>query len=362
MANQFVALYEETTRGTKGATPLFLPVMNSLLPTYSPTDEPRKEFRGSDTALGDLSAVRRSEQWTYSLECAWYPGAETGLLFKHLLGSVTARSVVAASTAYEGIQYPVAMAYGTGANLGDKAIGLEVNYDDGNGTTKSRYYGGGRVKTVAITGEGTDDVKLVFELMGPGEYIAAESTETAGASFPTLSPFLASDLLLYAGSGVTRTGTAPDYTALEPGSMTPFRPDSLSLTITNGLDDKVIMNGVKGPSWTTRTGQVQVELSVPVDWDDPSTGFSSKDEYDKLFAGVSTNSFMIVADNGAIAGTSSVNYSATIDLPAMLNNSETPALTNEGATGTVGLTYTSLNDTTTSYPIALSTVDVAAAY
>ena len=361
MANQFVALYEETARGTKQGSALFLPIMGSLLPSFSPTDEPRKEYRGADTALGDLTSVRRESQWTYTLECAWYPGAETGLLFKHLLGKAGTRSVVDTS-AYEGILYPLSMPYGTGAELADKAIGLEVNYDDGNGATKSRYYGGGRVKSVSISGEGTDDIKLSFELSGPGEHIGAESTETAGASFPTVSPFCASDILLYVGAGTTRTGTAPDYTALAPNTMPAFRPDSLSLTITSGLDDKVVMDGIKGPNFTTRTAQFDAALDVPIDWDDPSTGFSSKDEYDKLFAGVATNNFMIVADNGELAGAATSKYTATIDLPAMINQSETPTFSTEGQTPSVGLKYKSLNSTTTEYPLAMFTVDKATAY
>lgn len=362
MAKQFVALIEETTRGTDPTGGrLFLPVMGSLLPTFSPTDEPRKEFRGADTALGDLTAVRRESQWTYTLECAWYPGAEVGLLFKHLLGKAGTRSVLE-TTAYKGILYPLSMPYGTGAELVDKAIAIEVNYDDGNGVTKSRYYGGGRVISCTITGEGTDDVKLSFELAGPGEYIAAESTETAGASFPTVSPFSSSDLLLYIGTGMTRTGTAPDYTDIVPNTMTAFRPDSLNLTITGGLEDKVVMNGVKGPSFTSRTSQFLAEIDVPIDWDDPSSGFSSKDEYDKLFAGVATNAIMIVADNGELAGDTSENYAATIDLPAMINQSETPEFSTEGQTPSVGLKFASLNSATTEYPFAMITVDQATAY
>jgi hypothetical protein len=361
MADQYIALVEETDRGTDPGTGyMFLPVMGSLQPTFNPTDESRKEFKGADTALGDSSVVRRSSQWTYSLECAWYPGAETGLLFKHLMGYAITRAV-ADTTAYEGILYPLAAPYGDGRNLEDTAIGIVCNSDE-EGTTKSRYYGGGRVKSCKISGAGTDDVKLVFELMGPGEFIGPFATATASPVFPVASPFLASDLLCYIGAGITRTGTAPNFTAILPNTMTAFRPDSIDLTITNGLDDKVIMNGILGPSKTTRTGQFAVELSAPIDYADPSSGFSSADEVNALIAGTHTNSVLIVADNGQVAGSVDATYSAVIDLPNLLANHETPTRTADGTAPSVNMKYKSLYSDTTDYPVAIFTTDKASAY
>lgn len=360
MANQFVALYEETTRGTKAGSAMFLPVMGSLLPSFSPQDTPRKEFRGASTALGDLTAVRRESVWTYTLECAYYPGAETGLLFKHLNGHAGTRATVDTS-GKQGIIYPLAMPYGTGLPLGDSAIGLEVNYDV-DGTTKSRYYGGGRVTSCTITGEGTDDMKLSFELSGAGEWIGSEGTETAGASFPTISPFTSSDILMYIGGTPTRTGTAPDYTDIVQGTSVAFRPDSLNMTITNGLEDKVVMNGVKGASFTHRSSQYNVSLDIPVDFADPATGFSSADEYSQLFSGVASNNILIVATSTELAGAATEFYSTTFDLPSMVNQSETPDFSSEGQTPSVPLKFASLNSDVTEYPFAMITVDKATAY
>ena len=359
--DQFIQIVEETTRGTDpGSGYLSLPVMSTLLPTFSPTDESRKEFRGACTGLGDTSAIRRESQWSYSLECAYYPGAETGLLFKHLLGKSVTRSVVDTS-AYEGINYPLVQPFGTGRELVDKAVGIYVVYEK-EGTSYKRYYGGGRIQSCTVAAEGTDDVKLTFEITGPGEYIGSEASNDLTFTAPTPTPFVSSDILAYIGAGITRTGTAPDYTALAPNTMNAFRPDSINITITNGLADKVVMDGVKGPNKTTREGQFAVECSFPIDLADPSSGFSSWDEYAALFAGTHTNSVLVVMDNGEAAGDTTSNYETIIDLANLLANHDTPEISAEGQQGTVSLTYTSLYSDTTEYPVAVFTTDKASAY
>ena len=361
MAAQFLALVEETTRGTDpGSGYIYLPIMGSLQPKFDATDESRKEFRGVDTALGDASVVRRSSQWTYSLECAWYPGAETGLLFKHLMGFAGTRATIDTS-GKKGILYPVAMPYGVGLSLVNKAIGFFCCYDK-DGVAKKRYYGGGRVKSCTIKIEGTDDVKLTFEIVGPGEYIGAEAANDLTATFPTVEPFVAADALVYVGAGATRTGTAPNYTELGPNTMTPFYPDSLSLTITGGLDDKIIINGVQGPSKTHRASQFLAEISAPIDLADPASGFSSADEYDAIFTGPTTQSLMIVLTSPTLVGAVLEPYSATIDLPYMLRKHSTPDRKSDGSQPTVELSYQSLVDPTIGKPLFIETVDAAAAY
>lgn len=364
MAKQFIALFEQATRGvTLGTEPkLFLPVTGNLQPKFAPTDESRKEFRGADSALGDSSVIRKDSQWTMTLECNWYPGPEVGLLFKHLLGVSGTRAEIPTTTgAFKGILYPHAMPYGDGQPLSDKALALIVNTDEG-GVTMSRIYGGARVKSCTVKAEGTDDVKLSFELAGPGEYVEAEAAETAGASFPTVAPFAASDLQCYIGTAAVRTGTAPDFTDITAGTNALFRPDSLEITITNGLEDQVVMNGVKGPSKTKRTGQFAVEVSLPIDYEDPSTGFSSADEYKRLFVGPTTQGLLLALDNGEVAGTSTENYQAVIDLPNLLFSAEAPERSAEGNSASVSLKYKSLYSSTCSYPMAVMTVDEAAAY
>jgi hypothetical protein len=358
---QFIQIEEETTRGTSvGSSLLSIPVMGTLLPAFAPTDESRKEFRGACTGLGDSSVVRRESQWTYSLECAYYPGAATGLLFKHLLGKSGARSVVD-TTGYEGINYPLVQPYGTGRELADKAIGIWVVYEK-EGTSYKSYYGGGRVTSCAVSAEGTDDVKLTFELAGPGEYIGSEAANDLTFTAPTVTPFVSSDISMYIGSGISRTGTAPDFTAIAPNTMDVFRPDNLNVTITNGLEDKVVMDGVKGPNKTSRANQFAVEAAFTIDLADPASGFSSWDEYAALFAGTHTNSVLVVMDNGELAGSATSNYETIIDLANLLANHETPEISAEGQQGTVNLTYVSLYDETAEYPVAVFTTDQESVY
>lgn len=361
MSEQYLAIIEHDARGTVtgSETKMFLPIMGSIQPTFEPTDESRKEFRGADTALGDSTVIRRESQWSFSLECAWYPGVEIGTLLKHLFGKAGTR-VVHDTSAYKGIIYPDASPYGDGAELGDKALGFYVNTDEG-GTTLSRLFYGGRIKSLSITGEGTDDIKLTFEIVGPGEYIGDEEAAIAGVSFTTVSPFCSADLLCYVGAGVSRTGTAPDYTDIGAGTMAAFRPDSISLTITNGLDDKVVMNGIKGPSQTFRSAQFMAELTAPIDYDDPASGFSSADEVKQIFAGPIQSSLLLVLDNGELAG-SAENYQAVIDLPNVLLNPGTPQRNSDGTQATVELAYSSLYDSTTKYPSSILTVDKADEY
>lgn len=362
MATQYLALVEETTRGTDpGSGYLFLPVTGTLSPKFDPKDEPRKEFRGADTALGDSSVRRVESKWTHTLECSWYPGAEVGLLFKHLLGFAGSRTVVD-TTAYKGVLYPLAMQYGTGQNLANKAIGLLVNSDE-NGTTKMQYFGGGRIKSCTITIKGTDDIKLSFEIQGAGGWVGTpDQTATAGVSFPAASPFISCDTLCYSGSGISRTGTPPALTAIAAGSMTAFTPESVTITITNGEDDRTVLNGVRGPSKTYRENQFKVETDVVIDYEDPSSGFSSADEFKRIFAGTATQALLLKLDNLEHAGSVSAHYESWLDLPNMMLTAETPERNTEGKTPSVKLKYTSLYDSTLTKPFALFTQDKATAY
>ena len=362
MGVQYLAIVEESARGTDPSSGyIFLPVMNNIQPTVEYDDQPRKEFRGADTALGDSSLVRRSGQWTMSIECAYYPGEETGLFFKHLLGKVDTRSVVDTS-AYEGIVYPLAQVYGTGAELADKAIGIIPNTDEG-GTTKHQYYGGGRVTSITIAGEGTDDVKLTIEVQGPAEHIGAvDQTATAGASFPVAAPFSTDDCLLYIGAGITRTGTAPDFTAIAPNTMPAYKPDSFNIAITNGLNDKQVMDGILGPNKTYREGQLQVTVATPIDYEDPSSGFSSADQFKLIFNGVQTTSLLLVMDNGEAAGDTTTTYETIVDLANLAFKPDTPERSSEGTQPTVNFNFESLYDDTAEYPVALFITDKASAY
>lgn len=367
MAGQYLGVVEEAARGTDpGSGYAFIPVSGKLQPSFTPTDESRKEFRGADTALGDTSVVRRESLWTFDLECSWYPGDPIiGMLFKHLLGEAASRATVDTS-AKRGIIYPVANGYAGAADQVNKGIGIIPNTDEA-GTTKSQYFGGGRVTKCVIKAEGTADVKLTFTLQGPGEYIGAvdqtELDSTPAFSTPT-TPLVSSDILCYVGGSPTRTGTAPNYTALAPNTAAAWRPDSIEITITNGLADKVVMNGILGPSLTTREAQFMCEITAPTDYDDPASGFSSADEFKTLFSGVRTNNIMIVANHASDAGATpgAAPYGVVIDIPSVMVTADPPERNVEGKTPSINFKFKTLYNTTTLYPIALLTTDKNAAY
>jgi hypothetical protein len=331
MSDQYLSLYEETTRGTKPASPArkFLPVIKGLAPKFMPKDEPRKEFRGSDTALGDGSMIRKSSQYTFAPECYLYPGSELGLLLKHLLGHAGTRTI-ADTTAYRGILYPLAMPYGSGAELSDKALGLEPNIDR-DGTTKSQTWGGCRLKAATINIKPDEDVTIAFEGQGAGGWVGAPGqTATAGVSFTAIDPYAFSDATFYIGTGADLTGTAPDYTAMAAGTMKQFTPDDMTIKINNGLDDKTCGNGIKGPSKTERTAQFSAQLDFSVDFRDPSSGFSSIDEYEAQFSGPRTTAIMVVLTHLSLAGSSTEHYKEVLYFPLIQNTCESPDPDNEG--------------------------------
>jgi hypothetical protein len=140
-------------------------------------------------------------------------------------------------------------------------------------------------------------------------------------------------------------------------------PDTLDITISNGLKDKTVGNGVPGPTKTYRDSKFKFDINSPIDYEDPASGFSSADEFKKLFTGPASNNLIIVWDNGDLAGSSTAKYTAILDLPNMMQvNPKKPGRNSEGKTPDLKMGFTSLNSTTTKYPGALITVDKATAY
>jgi hypothetical protein len=361
MATQYGAFVEEATRGTDPASGyFFIPLMDNIQPTVTYDDQPRKEFRGADTAQGDSSVVRRSGQWTYPFKFAYYPGVEIGTLLKHALGFAGTRSVLD-TTAYEGIVYSLGDIYDTG-NLGTKAIGFVMNADEG-GTTKAQYYGGGRITELVIDFQGVDDVIISGNIQGPAEYIgAADQTATAGATFPVAAPFSTDDSLFYIGSGISRTGTGPDFTAIAKGSMPTFKPDNLTITISNGINDKTVMDGALGPNKTYRESQWAVTVAGAIDYEDPAAGFSSADQYKLQFSGPQTTSLLVIMDSGEVAGSTTETYKSIIDIPSVLAVLDSPARQSDGTQPTTNVNLSSLWDATAAYCISFFTTDKASAY
>lgn len=362
MANQYLALVEETTRGTNpGSGYKFLPVTAGIEPKPKFDDVPRQEFRGQDTRLGNTTVVRKSKSWAQTIETLLYPIDIVGTLFKHALGYAGTRSVVDTS-GYKGIIYPPSAAhYAPGGNLAGKGI-TSIPNTDLDGVTKSQVYGGGRVKGFKLDFARPDEVKLSFDLMG-GPFIGAPGqTATAGASFTTIKPFNSSDLVCYSGAGITRTGTAPNYTDITPNTMQQFNPDTLSLTFEGGIEDKDILDGTGGPNKTEQTSQVKATLEIKIDFTDPATGLSSYDEFVAQVAGVSTQNFLLKLTGPDLAGAATAYHQYFVDLPSMLLTEESVERKNDGSVAKATLKYTSLLSATTNYPIAILTVDKASAY
>lgn len=361
MANQYGAFVEEAVRGTDPASGyFFIPLMDALQPDTNYDDQPRPEFRGQDTGQGNVEVVRRDGQWIYPFKFAWYPGVEVGTLLKHFYGHAATRSVVDTS-AYEGQVASLTSVYDTGP-LGTTALGFVMNSDEG-GTTKAQYYGGGRITELVIDFQGTDDITISGTIKGPAEYIgAADQTATAGASFPVAAPFSTDDALMYVGTGASRTGTAPNYTAIGFGTMKTFKPDNLTLTLTSNRDDKKVMDGVLGPNKTFNSGQWATSATGTIDYDDPASGFSAADQFKLQFSGPQEAGLMIVIDSGEVAGDTTTTYSATIDMP---NNSivmATPQRQTDGTQPTSDFTITNLAVTAIGYTAGIFTVDKASAY
>lgn len=363
MSEQLLALYEETTRGTKPGSPVyrFLPVISGLAPKFAPKDEPRKEFRGADTALGDSSVVRKDSQFTAAPNSYLYPGVEIGLFLKHLLGFAGTRAVVDTS-AYKGILYPVTMPYGSGMSLVDKAIGLQPNIDR-DGVTKSQDWNGARIKSATVNFKQGEDITITFEMQGAGPWVGAPGqTATAGASFTVAAPYSFSDATFYIGAGATRTGTAPDFTAIVPNTMSVFTPDDFTIKITNGLDDKITGNGIKGPSKSERVAQFGVQTDFTMDFRDPSSGFSSIDEFEAQFSGPRTASIMVVLNHPDLAGAATQKYQETIDQPLVQLSCESPDPDNGGKQVKAKFTCKSLSPTGGLKPLHWIRIDKASAY
>jgi len=144
--------------------------------------------------------------------------------------------------------------------------------------------------------------------------------------------------------------------------MAAYKPDSFTVTITNGLDDKTVMDGVLGPNKTYRAAQFTTEASTPIDYEDPSSGFSSADQFKLFFSGPQTSSLFIKMDSGEVAGSSTTTYSTILDLANVLINPDTPQRQSAGTQPTLTFTMTSLYSDTTEYPIGVFTTDKASAY
>ena len=311
----FLCVGEETTRGTKEITTIgFIPINNLPLPAPDYAEKKRGEFRGEDTAKGETLAIRMAEKWEgLSPEIPMFTEAGTakgiiGTLFKHFFGYASS-SQNAATGQYRHMMYIVPDPFAT-ANLGTKALTFNVNAMHG-ATLKNHPYIGGRVSKVSLKQEVAQPLIMTVEAMG--QTLGTPETGIASPAFPAENLRLDyNNLTIRAGATVTRTGTAPDYTALT-STGTVVKPDSVTLEFERGMADKQLLDGTISPGKTS-VGIFTGKLSMTIDFEDPASGFNSKTEFLAWLAGVSSTNFLLTWDTGTQAGTGD-NHALIIDLP-----------------------------------------------
>jgi hypothetical protein len=361
MGVDFLPYAIETTRGTKPGAPAykFLRVTKGIVPKVNYKDEVRKQFMGVNSSLGYPTATRKDQSFAHSIEAIFSP-EEFVDFFKFVMGHAGVRATID-TDGYKGLMYPVRMPYGAGNPLLDQAMLFSPNTDE-EGVTKSQDFGGERPFSITIKGKQGEDVTITIELKGAGDWIGApDQAATPNPVFSVRVPYTGQGVAWYIGAGAARTGTAPDFTDIAPGTMDRFYPDEFTIKITNGLDDKAILNGIVGPSKTVRNKAFEVEIDFTMDYNDPTSGFSSAAEFKRLATGITMSSLMCILDNFETINTTET-YQTLFDIPRALFSSDAPERDVEGKTPSLKMKYKSMIDPAIGYPIAVQTKDKTAAY
>ena len=361
--NQFyIAAGEEAARGTAESTTVgFIPVNTATFPTYEPTDEPVLDFRGEQTSLGDSRYRRNSEKWSAALDIPMFTEAGTtaammGTILKHFFGGVT--STQNSSTGqYFHMLYPVSDPFATG-NLGTKALTLNTNITQNASTIQNHVFGGGRVSALTFSQSVGSPLQVSASFMGQQHAVSTAIATPSYAAENLLCDYDKLKAYFGAVSGVTRTGTAPAYTDMVVNDAVQFCPDSITVTIANGLNDKQLLCGSKYPT-KTLLGKYTCTVEMTIDFEDPSSGFSSYDDFVAWHAGLSTISLYLNWDTGTTAGTGD-NHQFGLDIPIALRGGGQPSISAD-ADPTITLKYTAEMDlTTTQYMIGAYLKNTAA--
>jgi hypothetical protein len=310
----FVAIGEEATRGTKEATTVgFVPVQEFKLVKPDFMAKKRGEFRGEDSLLGPTTEIRMGQKWEgLELAIPFFTEAGTtkgiiGTLLKHFFGK-TSSGQNGATGQYYHMLYGVSDMFAA-ANLGTKGLSVNMNFMEA-AVLKNYPYIGGRVQKIGFKQE--TGQPLIFSAGLLGQKLDAITAGLSSPVFPAEN--LRCDynnLTIYTGV-VTRTGTPPNYTNLA-SAATVIKPDSISLDLERGMTDKIILDGNDFPN-KTNNGQITGKLSMALDWEDPSSGFSSVDDFTAWLAATSAMNVLLKWDTGTLAGTGD-NHSFFIDLP-----------------------------------------------
>jgi hypothetical protein len=331
---QYVALSEQTARTALDAVPVykFYPVKGKIEPDTEYKEEAVKEWRGQDTAQGDVSDDRTSTAWKYSLEGRVYPGAELVLLFKHLMGYAATPVALTApnAAAFRNIFRSATEMYGDDAQNLDSAIAIIPNTAKG-ASTYSQAYIGGRPKDCDLSFKGGEAAEMKMNFAGGPWIQAAEQTAIAGVSFPAAKAFK-SVPKIYLGAGATLTGTAPDYTDFVPNTMAAAKPDDLTIKFDSGIEDVYKMNGIEGPSVTERKKQWGISIDYTHDFADPASGWSSYDAWAAQFTTIQYAPCMIVLDSAELVPSCTTQtYQLAIYLPKVKITVEQPERKNDGS-------------------------------
>lgn len=311
----FMSLGEEAARGTAESTTIgFIPLIDPEEPKYEPNDKPREEYRGEESALGLVADRRMDEKWTWSPKMPAYTesgGAQKGLmgtLIKHFFGKSASGQNGATGQHYH-MMYPVVDMF-SDANLGAKALTPNITISEG-ANLRLWPFVGGRVKSLSFDQEPGNQLIISAEMMGQkrGTVGAGEASPTWPAENLRLN---FNSLKVYTGT-ITRTGTGPNFTQFAFGSATQFIPDKTSIKLTNGNEDRLRLSGLTYPDKTSM-GVFAGSLEMTMDWEDPSSGFSSVDQFSAWVAGISSTNFCFVWDTGTQAGTGD-NHMLILDIP-----------------------------------------------
>lgn len=358
----YLAIGEEANRGTKEATTVgFIPLNEAPKLKFEPDDKRRKEFRGEDSLLGPTMVRRVSLKWSGGIKIPMYSeaGVTKGMIgtnLKHLCGKANS-SQNAATGQYLHMMYGVANPFDV-ANLGTKALSLNVNLNHGS-VMKNWPWVGGRHKSVEFLQEPGEQLMANFESFG--QFRDAATAEIGGPVFPAENlRFDYNGFKLYTGT-ITRTGTGPNYTQYAFGSATQIKPDSFKAKISVASEDKLRLAGLKYPD-KTRMGMFELSAEFTLDWEDPAAGFSSADEIEAWLAGPNPREINLCGfwDSGTQAGTGD-NHSMILDMPRMVLEGDLPDY-NLDKDPLVTLKFNGLFDaTTTKYLFGLMLKNTATA-
>ncbi len=311
----YVALGEESSRGAKESTTVgFIPCLSPTIPKMEFDEKRRAEFRGEATLTGDSAITRFSRKWSGTIEMPLYTEAGTtpgmvGTLLRHFFGTVS--TVETPVGQYNHMMYPVSDPFST-ANLGNKALTLNLNINEGS-VMKNWPFVGARVKSLSFEQEAGNHLKVSAETFGQcRDTITAEIGTPVFAAENLRCDY--NNMTLYTGA-ITRTGTAPDYTDFTFTGATQIKPDKLSVKIENGMEDILRLTGgnVDYPD-KTRMGKFKVSIEFTIDWEDPSSGFSSVNEFTAWITSSYETNFCLHWDTGTVAGTGG-NHGLYIDIP-----------------------------------------------